>query len=239
LRKLSPFFKKIKASESFAPLREKLCENEKMDHQHHISVLLKYPSLGTVKTRLAREIGDVAALGAYQEMVKATLSNLPVQETVCHVFAAPPEKLAAMATWFAENSPDFRCAALLPQPLGDLGARLWSAAEHAWAAGAATVTLVGTDCPAIAPCHYKQAWSALADGADVVFGPAEDGGYYLQAMARPFPELFQNIPWSQPHTLAAVLDKCAALGLKVARLEPLEDLDDLPSWQRWLSARQS
>jgi glycosyltransferase A (GT-A) superfamily protein (DUF2064 family) len=68
---------------------------------------------------------------------------------------------------------------------------------------------------------------SLLDGnhADIVFGPSEDGGYYLLAMKGMHPELFQDIPWSSQETLAANLDKAKSLGLHSVLIPPCFDLD--------------
>ena len=49
--------------------------------------------------------------------------------------------------------------------------------------------LIGSDCPDIDANYVEAAFDAL-DSADVVFGPAEDGGYGLVGLTRPVPEVF-------------------------------------------------
>ena len=83
------------------------------------------------------------------------------------------------------------------QTSGDLGERMAGAFQEQFAAGAEKVVIIGSDCLAITPDHLKQAFAAL-DTADVVIGPATDGGYYLLGIKRPHPFLFQDMPWSQP-----------------------------------------
>jgi len=67
-------------------------------------------------------------------------------------------------------------------------------------------------------------------GADLVLGPATDGGYYLIGMREPVPELFQGIPWSTPQVLKATLDRARELGLRVELLSPLMDVDTIEDW---------
>lgn len=95
------------------------------------------------------------------------------------------------------------------------------------------VALVGSDHPELSVARIEEAFAALEAGADVVFGPALDGGYYLVAL-RPRElraELFARIPWSTERVLETSLARARELGLRVALLEPGRDVDrpeDLP-----------
>lgn len=95
------------------------------------------------------------------------------------------------------------------------------------------VAVVGSDHPELTVERVDEAFAALEAGADVVFGPAVDGGYYLVAL-RPRDlraELFARIPWSTERVLETSLSRARELGLRVALLEPGRDVDrpeDLP-----------
>ena len=75
--------------------------------------------------------------------------------------------------------------------------------------------------------------------AEVVFGPATDGGYTLVGVSRhaghgAWQRLFDGIEWGGPDVLAQSLAVANAAGLSVALLEELSDVDrpeDLPVWQ--------
>jgi rSAM/selenodomain-associated transferase 2 len=75
--------------------------------------------------------------------------------------------------------------------------------------------------------HADEALEHLEAGADVVFGPALDGGYYLVAMKRPEAALFDLPPegWGGPEVLARSLAAAHAAGLRTALLRPERDLD--------------
>lgn len=60
----------------------------------------------------------------------------------------------------------------------DLGQRMQHALEQVLALGHARAVVVGTDVPDLAAAHLSSALRAV-ECYDVVFGPAEDGGYYL------------------------------------------------------------
>ncbi len=57
------------------------------------------------------------------------------------------------------------------------------------AAGHSAVLVIGSDLPTLPIEHLAEAARVLSGGgADVVLGPAEDGGYYLVGLRRPAPE---------------------------------------------------
>jgi len=122
-----------------------------------------------------------------------------------------------------------------PQSEGELGARLEHSIECAFERGAESVTCIGGDCPQLELRHFEEAVQLLAAGHDVVFGPSEDGGYYLIALKSPLPELFKDIPWSTRNTLKATLDRATHLELKVGMLETLYDIDEVAELERALA----
>jgi rSAM/selenodomain-associated transferase 1 len=188
-------------------------------------VMARYPRLGRVKTRLARDLGDAAALAIYEACAAHTLAAARAVDVARWVALSDPADLADAAAW-AEG---FR---LVAQALGDLGARMRAAVLHAQAQGASGVILLGTDVPDVTPALLQQAVALLADH-DAVLGPAHDGGYWLLGVRTPHPALFEDIPWSTPAVAAITRGRLAALGARVAELPALGDLDteaDLRAW---------
>ena len=66
----------------------------------------------------------------------------------------------------------------------------------------------------------------------MVFGPADDGGYYLLAMKRVWEELFMDIPWSSAAVLAVSVAKAKDSHLGVALLPPWYDIDTAADLER-------
>ena len=68
-----------------------------------------------------------------------------------------------------------------------------------------------------------------ADGAlaqaDVVIGPALDGGYYLLGLKGPAAAIFDGVPWGTDGVFEVTVALCRQCHLEVTRLEPLRDLD--------------
>jgi hypothetical protein len=99
---------------------------------------------------------------------------------------------------------------------------------------------VGSDHPALPLALVHRAFERVEAGADVVLGPAEDGGYYLIALGpkAAAPRLFEGIAWSTDQVLAATLDRCRELGLSVELLPEASDVDT-PEDLRRLAARMA
>ena len=76
---------------------------------------------------------------------------------------------------------------LVPQAADpDLGERLSAFVQGQVEAAAVAVVVIGADSPTLPIAHVEQAFTALRQ-ADVVLGPATDGGYYLVGCGRASP----------------------------------------------------
>jgi rSAM/selenodomain-associated transferase 1 len=184
-------------------------------------VFVKEPRPGAVKTRLAAFVGPEAAAHLYRALAEAVLeATTPVPgEYERLVFFHPPEARRALREWLPGVS-------LRSQAGADLGERMADAFARAFRRGAARVAIVGSDVPGLTRGTARRALATL-DEADVVLGPAEDGGYYLIALRAPHPELVRGIDWSTPAVLGQTLARAEAAGLAVRRIETLRDVDTL------------
>jgi rSAM/selenodomain-associated transferase 1 len=184
-------------------------------------IFAKAPRPGEVKTRLAASMGNLEAARIYRVMGRAIVDELRGGDYRTVVFFDPAEAKQELINWLGGEHVEFH-----PQPGGDLGDRIRKGFEIGFDGGG-PVCVVGTDAPGISRKTIEQAFAILdeAGGADSVFGPALDGGYYLVALRRPAPELFSKIPWSTSGVLALTLERAATLGLASALLTPLADVD--------------
>ncbi len=71
------------------------------------------------------------------------------------------------------------------------------------------VVIIGTDSPVLKPAVIDEAFDMLGS-FDAVFGPAEDGGYYLIGLSKLVPELFQNVEWGGSKVLIQTLQRLDA-----------------------------
>ena len=191
-------------------------------------VFAKWPEPGRVKTRLAADVGAERAAALYRTMVESTLAEARSawEASRITVAFAPAERERDFAAWLGRD------LGYRPQGEGDLGERLARATEAAFAAGAETVTVIGSDCPMLSGRLLEAAHTALEDG-NFVIGPAQDGGYFLIGLPRRAPELFVDVPWSTPDVFAVTRAKLEEREWTVALLPVLSDVDtasDLPVW---------
>jgi glycosyltransferase A (GT-A) superfamily protein (DUF2064 family) len=83
--------------------------------------------------------------------------------------------------------------------------------------------LVGSDIPGLARADIAAAFRALGR-AQAVFGPSEDGGYWLVGLGPRRPSRpFARVRWSTEHALADTLANFH--GRRVALLRRLRDVD--------------
>ena len=180
-----------------------------------VIVFARAPRLGTLKRRLARDLGDRAALRFHLATLRRLLRRLRADPRLRIVLAHTPDDAKR---W--PPDPAWRSLPRIPQGRGDLGARMHRAFARV---PRARVALVGCDIPAIDAADLAACFRALGR-ADAVFGPAEDGGYWLVAMARRRPARpFADVRWSTQHALADTARNFA--GLRVASLRTLRDVD--------------
>jgi len=179
-------------------------------------VFARAPVLGAVKRRLAAGVGAVAARGFYVETTRVLLRRVAHDRRWRTVIAVTPDAAARRGRHWPGS------VALLSQGSGDLGARM----ERAMLGfPGRRVVLVGSDIPGLSADHVRAAIAALGR-ADLVFGPAHDGGYWLVGArdGRLARGLFRRVRWSGPNALSDTLANAPAR--RVAMLDILDDIDD-------------
>ena len=190
-------------------------------------VFVKAPRPGTVKTRLAKAIGDPAAAAAYRQLVETLLDQLPeLREVELHF--SPDDASGEMQHWLKETWTSH------PQVQGDLGQRLRYAFQRSFQAGAKRVAIIGSDCPAVRAADIREAWVALQT-RDVVLGPATDGGYWLIGLRQTQPSLFHAVHWSSASVFAETMQRVQRLALSVHLLRELADVDTEQDWRAFLA----
>ena len=179
-----------------------------------------------MKTRLADSIGPQRAAELYRQWIEIVFSRVqPLRGSMRVVACYDGAAREAFDAWHAAADDWW------PQPPGDLGNRLDTAFGR-WQSGGDQAVAIGTDCLDLEAAHVLSAFDILHDH-DAVFGPAEDGGYYLVGLARYLPGFFGGIPWSTPEVLAAHRSLCEQNRWSFDLLPTLADIDTLDDYQQF------
>lgn len=191
-----------------------------------LGIFAKWPSPGKVKTRLS---GDDPEWGA--EVARAFLLDMLQR------FAHLADRRVLVFTPL-EAKPSFASLvgtqyALRPQSEGDLGTRLATFLTQESEAGGETMVVLGTDSPTI-PVEYVERAFELLETADVVLGPATDGGYYLLGCRTPIPQSplspFAGVAWSTASVLMDTINCLKDSPWRLALLPPWYDVDTPQDW---------
>lgn len=186
----------------------------------HLVIFAKAPRYGTVKSRLARDIGKAEALRFYRTSLHRLTRRLAADRRWRTWLAVTPDLSALDDGAWMPGVPRLR------QGAGDLGARMQRVMDF-MPPGPAVI--VGSDIPGIRPVHIDRAFRALG-AHNTVLGPTPDGGYWLIGLkrVRRTPALFENVRWSSGHEFGDTLKNVPS---PVGIIDTLNDVDvaaDLP-----------
>ena len=184
-----------------------------------IVVMAKQPRVGKTKTRLHPALSWQEAADLYQAMLQDTIELAASQPWAdLAVAITPPES----RPYFESISP--RGSLLIPVEGQDIGACLAQSFAFSLQVGYSKALALNSDGPSLPPEYLKQA-GAYLEQADVVFGPGEDGGYYLVGLKHAHTAIFNGIAWSTEEVLSESLERVKELGLRAALTPPWYDVD--------------
>jgi rSAM/selenodomain-associated transferase 1 len=176
-----------------------------------VIVFARIPRLGTVKRRLARDIGQRAALRFHTTTLIGLLRDLIADRRFRTILALTPDRARCRLPVNVQR---------IGQGRGDIGQRMHRACA-AFPFG--RVAIIGTDIPEAGAADLTAAFHALGS-ADAVFGPSVDGGYWLVALGPRRPgRPFANARWSSEHALSDTLANFK--GRRIALGRRLQDVD--------------
>ncbi|WP_421655958.1 TIGR04283 family arsenosugar biosynthesis glycosyltransferase [Leptothermofonsia sp. ETS-13] len=202
-----------------------------MTTSDRLIIFTRYPVPGAAKTRLIPALGAEGAAELHRTMAEYTLAQsrvLQSSDSVTLEVRFDGGSAIAMEAWLGSG------LRYQLQGEGDLGDRLIRAFQSAFDEGATSVIIIGTDCPELNAPLLQEAFKHLRHH-NLVLGPAVDGGYYLIGLRSPVPKLFQQIAWSTATVLRQTVEIAERLGLAIAYLPTLSDVDypeDLPIWEK-------
>ncbi len=189
--------------------------------KNKLLIFIKNPEKGKVKTRLAKTIGDDQALAVYLQLLAYTKALTLQVDASRHLYYS--NKITT-DNWSTANFHKH------VQEGNNLGDRMLHAFQQQITTTNSTkVVIIGSDCAELTKEIIDQAFEKL-DTYDVVFGPANDGGYYLLGMRKLLPYLFEDKPWSQSNLLDISMQSVEEHGDSYCKLELLSDLDNEEDW---------
>ncbi len=182
-------------------------------------IFAKHPTPGEVNTRLCPPLTPDEAARVHRVCLQAICERAFRSWSVKPIIAfAPDSATSEMRQITGPFIP------LRPQGDGDLGQRIFRAAQACFQEGASRVIVLGVDSPTMPDERIEQAESAL-DDADVVLGPCADGGFYLLGLRRAEEDMFSGVDWGSDKVCDQTTAGATAVGLSCSVIEPWYDVD--------------
>lgn len=183
-------------------------------------VFVKNIKLGKVKTRLAKSIGDEGAFQVYKQLVEITereTTQVKSDQRIYFSDVVVDEKWPKTAKYVQKGA--------------DLGQKMQNAFEKGFKDGHEKIVLIGSDLPDISASIIHKAFDELTNN-EIVFGPAEDGGYYLVGMTKKHYTVFTNKKWSTDGLLENTLSELKEKKVDVSLLQTLNDIDTVEDLEK-------
>ena len=181
-----------------------------------VIIFVKNVTLGKVKTRLAKSIGDDEAFNVYQYLFNITESeSLKVKNSDLHIYFS--DKIIE-SVWPKKEK--------FIQSGNDLGERMMNAFEFGFKKDYKHIIGIGSDLPDLKAELLDLAIKKLKT-SDTVIGPSFDGGYYLIGMKKFMPFLFQNKPFDENNLLKITAKEILQKGYSLDKLTLLNDIDNI------------
>lgn len=198
-----------------------------------ILLFAKAPVEGNVNTRLIPDIGVQAATKLQYDLVHQRLLMLTKAGlSAVHLMCAPDTR----DEFFLLCKQQYPVT-LKKQSAGDIGIRMFNAIKEELQQYKYCI-VIGTDAPALNEDIIKQAIDVLKTGIEVVFVPAEDGGYVLVGLQQSYDFLFQEINWGSAQVMQQSINKLEKNNVSYKKLASCWDIDRLEDYQRYLAFKE-
>jgi rSAM/selenodomain-associated transferase 1 len=173
---------------------------------------------GKVKKRLAESIGDDKSLEVYTHLLEYTKDVTIACKCNLFVFYSDYIHIADVF--------DDHVFSKHLQEGDNLGERMMNAFKKVFDLGLKNICIIGSDCYELETEILNEAFEKLHE-TDTVIGPTKDGGYYLLCMNKLYPDFFIDKEWGTSAVLDDTFETIRRLGLTVAKLEELNDIDTI------------
>lgn len=198
-----------------------------------ILLFAKAPIEGSVNTRLIADIGVQAATLLQHDLIHQRLSMLTAAglctvRLLCSPDVSHPCFVQCQQQYGVE---------LYEQRGDDLGERIADGIKSALT-GFACCIVIGTDAPALDENMIRQAVDCLHAGSEIVFVPAEDGGYVLVGLRHACEFLFHDISWGSAQVMQQSRHALETRNIAYTELASSWDVDRLEDYRRYLRLQQ-
>jgi len=193
-------------------------------------VFTKNPVAGKVKTRLAKDIGNLKALEIYKFLLEHSAQFTATVNASKQVYYSDSVNMDDI--W------DNKLYSKRKQEGEDLGKRMLNAFENGFREGFESVIVIGSDMYDIDTIDIEYAFQEL-ENHDYVIGPASDGGYYLLGMKALNSKVFRNKEWGTSSVLKDTMEDLRDADVKLLEtrndVDLLEDIESHPAFQNFLN----
>ena len=195
-----------------------------------IILFTRLPVAGMVKTRLMPLLDGLACADLQWALLADLAPIIRSAEADLFVFYAP----AGLEQPLQQLQQLYGPSNYLPQQGHGLGQRMDIALTYVFRQGYDRCLLLGSDIPFISSEDIIAAWEVLCEH-DAVFGPCEDGGFWLVGLNEPFPQLFMSKTYGHDSVLAQAQEVCSIHKLSAGLVAIKRDID---SWDDLLYCGQ-
>jgi rSAM/selenodomain-associated transferase 1 len=187
-----------------------------------LTLFVKYPQKGQIKTRLSQFIGENITRNLYKTFVADMLESIAQRpQYEIRIAFHPQSARSKVIRWLGKHY------SYLPQRGSGLGERMASVLKDIFTEGFEKAIIIGSDIPDLPQSFILKAFESLST-YDAVIGPSFDGGYYLIGFRNDtfFPEFFNGIEWGTDTVFSQTLDRFKKT--QTVRILPLWCDIDLP-----------
>lgn len=183
-------------------------------------VMAKAPLAGAVKTRLQPYLNaDQCAQLAECFLLDAVNKAKSLKNQRLIIAYSPAEQRAYFERLARQK------ISLAAQKGDNLGEKMFSAFEFAFAQKAGAAVMIGTDSPTFPADFIEQAFEYLETNSDAVLGRSEDGGFYLIGLRKLDAGMFEAVEWSSAKTFTQVRENIMNLDWHLREVPGWYDVD--------------
>ena len=190
-----------------------------MKNKSALIIMAKEPKVGATKTRLCPPLTHEDAARLYEALLRDTIDSMGRLDHIDLAIAiTPPES----KPFFERISPPRTL--LLPVTCLDIGDCLNRVLNQLLELGYQKAIALNADGPTV-PLSFVEKGFEHLEKHDLVFGPSEDGGYYMVGLTSNHPEIFEGVAWSTPKVMGQTIAIAKETNLRYTLTPSWYDVD--------------